>query len=62
MNNNTTAIDRDKVVELRTDSGIRVTYSSPENVSEVIRRQKINKMYDILLGAECRSEEQQRNE
>ena len=62
MNHNTTAVDRDKVVELRTASGIRVTYSSPERVSEVIRRQKINKMYDILLSAERRTEGWQTNE
>lgn len=48
------------VVELHTASGIKVTYSSPENVSEVIRRKKINQMYDVIVGAERRINEERK--
>jgi len=47
---------------MHTASGIRVTYSSPENVPETIRRQKLNRMYDILSGAERRNDEQNKSE
>ena len=33
------------------DEGIKVMVSYPDDVSENIRQQKINKMYDIFLGA-----------
>ena len=49
------------VVELHTASGIRVTYSSPDNVPETIRRQKLNRMYDILSSAERSDSEQNKN-
>ena len=37
-------------VEYVTDSGIRVTVSYPENVPEYLKREKINRMYEILSG------------
>lgn len=49
--NNTSAVEkREKAVEYVAD-GIKVKVVYPDSVSEVIRQQKINKMYDILLGA-----------
>ena len=33
------------------DEGIKVRVTYPDNVSDTIRQQKINKMYDIFLGA-----------
>ena len=61
-NNNTSTIEREKVVELHTASGIRVTYSSPENIPETIRRQKLNRMYDILSSADRRNDDQSKSE
>ena len=37
-------------VEYITDSGIRVAVSYPENVPEYLKREKINRMYEILSG------------
>ena len=37
-------------VEYVTDSGIRVKVSYPENVPEYLKREKINRMYEILSG------------
>lgn len=39
-----------KTDEFISDSGIRVKCVFPENVPEHIRRQKINRLYDILSG------------
>lgn len=33
------------------DEGIKVRVTYPDNVNDTIRQQKINKMYDIFLGA-----------
>lgn len=56
----TTTNTRDKSVpttkktsEYISDSGIRVKVTYPDAVSESVRRQKINRMYDILTGAMC---------
>lgn len=46
---NTTS-DTAKSVEYVTDSGIKVRVSYPENISEYVRREKINRMYEILSG------------
>lgn len=49
--NTTSAVEkREKAVESVAD-GIRVRVVYPENVNDTIRQQKINRMYDILLGA-----------
>ena len=49
--NTTSAVEkRDKAVEFVAD-GVKVKVVYPDNVPEVIRQQKINKMYDILSGA-----------
>lgn len=49
--NKTSAIEkRDKAVEYVAD-GIKVKVEYPDNVSETIRQQKINRMYDIFIGA-----------
>lgn len=45
-----------KTYEYTSDSGIRVKVTYPDAVSEAVRRQKINKMYDILTGAMCSTE------
>ena len=58
----TSAVERDKVVELHTASGIRVTYSSPESIPDVIKKQKLNRMYEILSGAERSNSEKNENE
>jgi len=42
--------DTAKSVEYVTDSGIRVKISYPENISEYLQREKINRIYDILSG------------
>ena len=50
--NTTSAVEkRDKAVDYVTDEGIKVKVSYPDDVPENIRQQKINKMYDIFLGA-----------
>ena len=49
--NTTSAVEkREKAVEFVAD-GVKVKVVYPDNVPEVIRQQKINKMYDILSGA-----------
>ncbi len=48
--NTTSAVEREKAVEYVAD-GVKVKVVYPDNVPETIRQQKINKMYDILLGA-----------
>lgn len=42
--------DTAKSVEYVTDSGIRVKISYPENIPEYLKREKINRIYDILSG------------
>lgn len=39
-----------KTDEFISESGIRVTVTSPEHIPETIRQQKINRLYDILSG------------
>ena len=49
--NTTSAVEKiEKAVEFVAD-GVKVKVVYPDNVPEVIRQQKINKMYDILSGA-----------
>ena len=49
--NTTSAVEkRDKAVEFVAD-GIKVKVVYPDNVNDVVKQQKINKMYDIFLGA-----------
>ena len=49
--NKTSAVEkREKAVDYVAD-GIRVRVTYPDNVSDTIKQQKINKMYDIFLGA-----------
>ena len=48
--NTTSAVDREKAVDYVVD-GIKVKMIYPDNVDDTIRQQKINKMYDIFLGA-----------
>lgn len=53
--NTTSAVEkREKAVEFVAD-GIKVKVVYPDNVNDVIKQQKINKMYDILSGAMCRN-------
>ncbi len=50
--NTTSAVEkREKAVEFVSDEGIKVKVTYPDNIPENIRQQKINKMYDIFLGA-----------
>ena len=50
--NTTSAVEtREKAVDYVSDEGIKVRVSNPDDVPETIRQQKINKMYDIFLGA-----------
>ena len=47
----TSAVEkREKAVDYVVD-GIKVKVSYPDDVNDTIRQQKINKMYDIFLGA-----------
>lgn len=45
----TSDIEREKTVEYGENVNVKIVY--PENVSEVIRQQKLNRMYDIFSGA-----------
>ena len=50
--NTTSAVEkREKAVDYVSDEGIMVRVSYTDDVPETIRQQKINKMYDIFLGA-----------
>lgn len=50
--NTTSAVEkREKAVDSVSDEGIKVRVTYPDNVNDTIRQQKINKMYDIFLGA-----------
>ncbi len=56
--NKTSAVEkREKAVDYVAD-GIRVRVTYPDSVPEAVRQQKINKMYDILIGAERRKDTQ----
>ena len=55
IDNKTVVAERDKTAEYYTQ-GIRVKVSYPDSVNDTIRQQKINRIYDILLGANCRKE------
>ena len=49
--NKTSAVEkREKAVEYVAD-GIKVKVEYPDNVPETIRQHKINRMYDIFIGA-----------
>ena len=50
--NTTSAVEkREKAAPYVSDDGIKVRASYPDDVPETIRQQKINKMYNIFLGA-----------
>ena len=50
--NTTSAVEkREKAVDYVSDEVIKVRVTYPDNVNDTIRQQKINKMYDIFLGA-----------
>lgn len=49
MKNTSDIEKRDKTVEYVENVNVKIVY--PENVSEVIRQQKLKKMYDIFSGA-----------
>lgn len=54
--NTTSAVEkREKAVEYVAD-GIKVKVVYPDKVNDTVKQQKINKMYDILLGAKETSE------
>lgn len=60
--NTTSAVEkREKAVEFVAD-GIKVKVVYPDNVNDVIKQQKINKMYDILSGAICRNRTEETTE
>lgn len=60
--NTTSAVEkREKAVDYVTD-GIRVRVTYPDNVSDTIKQQKINKMYDIFLGAMRRNRTEETTE
>lgn len=51
MDNKTEILQKNKnQKDYISDSGIKVKVVYPQNVSEAIRRQKINCIYDILTG------------
>lgn len=59
MNTNTIAVEREKAETTDTpitDSVFPVKVVYPENVPETVRQRKINHIYDIFIGAICRSE------
>lgn len=47
---------KEKIIE-RTVNGIKVTSHIPEDVSESVKRNRINQIYDILVAADKRNEE-----
>lgn len=60
--NTTSAIEkREKAVDYVAD-GIKVRVTYPDNVSDTIKQQKINKMYDIFLGAMRRNRTEETTE
>ena len=49
LDNKTTAVDREKADKvITTDTGAKVFIKYPTDVSDVIRQEKINHIYDIL--------------
>ena len=61
--NTTSAVEkREKAAPYVSDEGIKVRVSYPDDVPENIRQQKINKMYDIFLGAMRRNETEETTE
>lgn len=51
---NTSVAKREKTVEYVNENvNVKIVY--PENVPEVIRQQKLNRMYDIFSGAMSRN-------
>lgn len=49
MKNITTAAEREKAEKTyQTSDGIKVIVKYPANVSDAIKREKINRIYDIL--------------
>ncbi|MGN0477379.1 MAG: hypothetical protein ACI4HM_08590 [Ruminococcus sp.] len=59
--NTTSAVEREKAVEYYAD-GVKVKVVYPDNVNETIKQQKINKMYDIFLGAMRRNRAEETTE
>jgi len=60
--NTTSAVEkREKAVDYVAD-GIKVRVTYPDNVSDTIKQQKINKMYDIFLGAMRRNRTEETTE
>ena len=60
---NTSAVEkREKAVEYVSDEGIKVKVTYPDNIPDTIRQQKINKMYDIFLGAMRRNRTEETTE
>ena len=55
IDNKNNVAERDKTAEYYSN-GIKIRVVHPDSVNDTIRQQKINKMYDILLGANCRKE------
>ena len=51
MNTTSAVEEREKTAPYVSDESIKVRVSYPDDVPETIRQQKINKMYDIFLGA-----------
>lgn len=47
---NTSVAEKEKTVEYNTEN-VKVKIVYPENVPEVIKQQKLNRMYDIFSGA-----------
>ncbi|MCX4375258.1 MAG: hypothetical protein OSJ61_03715 [Lachnospiraceae bacterium] len=47
---------KERIIE-HTVNGIKVTSYIPENVSESVKRNRINQIYDILVAADKRNEE-----
>jgi len=60
--NTTSAVEkREKAVDYVAD-GIKVRVTYPDNVSDTIKQQKINRMYDIFLGAMRRNRTEETTE
>lgn len=60
--NTTSAVEkREKAVDYVAD-GIKVRVTYPDNVSDTIKQQKINKMYDIFLGTMRRNRTEETTE
>ena len=47
---------KERIIE-RTVNGIKVTSHIPEDVSESFKRNRINQIYEILVAADKRNEE-----